>query len=270
MMNETNLLIICFYIVLLIIMINLYNFQIFDYIKLIYVIITIIFSSYGIDYIFEEKSYWNHISNILFKNKIIYKNTNCLNNLNNGYLIISNHVNVTDVVLIRKMIDCYVIGKDSIISKEYSYLKCVDDIFYNNLKIIPYKRNNAKSGNIVKKKILSKISNNENVLIFPEGTSQKNCHNGILPFKKGLFHLAYKYNIKIVPTVIYYTDKNYGLDKETVFSLNDILNNKNKIYVNFMDPVKPTDFNNVDELIDNIYNKMSRIIDKYNIKYLKK
>jgi 1-acyl-sn-glycerol-3-phosphate acyltransferase len=270
MMSEINILIIHVYIVLLIIIKKIYKCKIFDYIKLFYVITTVLIGSYGKNYIYKEKSYWNYISNITLKNKIIYKNTNCLNNLKNGYLIISNHVNITDVVLIRKMIDCYVVGKDSIISKEYSYLQCVDNIFFNNLKIIPYKRNNAKSGNIVKKKILSKISNNENVLIFPEGTSQKNCHNGILPFKKGLFYLAYKYNIKIVPTVIYYTDKNYGLDKETVFSLNDILNNNNKIYVNFMDPIKPSDSTNVDELINKIYNKMNGIIDKYNIKYSKK
>lgn len=269
MMNGINLLIICFYTVLLIIMIKMYNCNILDYIKLIYVIITVLIGSYGINYIYKEKSYWNYISNITLKNKIIYKNTNCLNNLKNGYLIISNHVNVTDVVLIRNMIDCYVIGKDSIISKEYSCLQCVDNVFFNNLKIIPYKRNNTKSGYIVKKKILSKISNNENVLIFPEGTSQKNCHNGILPFKKGLFYMAYEYNIKIIPTVIYYTDKNYGLDKETVFSLNNILNNNNKIYVNFIDPIKPSDSTNVDELINKIYNKMKGIIDNYNIKYSK-
>ena len=110
------------------------------YLKYINILLTIIIGSYGVNKLFKEKLYWNYISNIFFQNRIIYKNTSVLNNFNNGCIIISNHVNVSDLILIRNKIDCYVVGKDCILSKEYPQLNFINNMFYNNLKIISYKK----------------------------------------------------------------------------------------------------------------------------------
>jgi len=240
--------------------------QIKGYLIIANIIITIFPGSYLINIIVSMTTYSKYLCYLSHNNRIIYKNLNFISDLNSGYIIISNHVNVTDVNLIRTKIDCHVVGKHSLISKEYPYLNIINNIFFKNLKIIPYKRNSIKSGVIIKKKILELISKKMNVLIFPEGTSQKNCHNGILTFKKGLFHLAYKYNIKILPVVLYYTDKNYGLDKKTVFSPSYILKNNSTIYVNFLNPFEPQNYLNTDNLVDTVYNKMNSIIKDYNDK----
>lgn len=238
------------------------------YLKYINILLTIIIGSYGVNKLFKEKLYWNYISNIFFQNRIIYKNTSVLNNFNNGCIIISNHVNVSDLILIRNKIDCYVVGKDCILSKEYPQLYFINNMFYNNLKIISYKKKNLKSGEIVKNKILSIVSRGENVLVFPEGSSQVNCHNEILPFNKGLFYLAYENNIPILPVVIYYTDSNYGLDKKTRFSLNKLLENKTDIIVKFFETQLPNDYENVDNLVNKLHTTMNQQILKYNKKYL--
>ena len=79
-----------------------------------------------IENIITQKTYWNYLSYITFNNQITYVGEKYLSKSMNGCIIISNHVNVSDVVLIRNKIDCYVVGKNSIISKEYPYLeRCV-------------------------------------------------------------------------------------------------------------------------------------------------
>lgn len=261
---KIKIMIVIFIILSIVIFIIVYRTEIFNYMEIFNLILTIFPGSYGINYLYNENSYWNYISKITFQNKIIYFNDKIINNNFGGYIIVSNHVNVSDVVLIRNKIDCYVVCKDSIISKEYPYLNCIDEIFFNNLKLIPYKRNSTKSGNVVKEKILSITSKGENVLVFPEGTSKMNCHTGILPFKKGLFYLAYENKIPILPVVIYYTDDKYGLDKKTVFSPSNILNNKTDIIVKFFKPHFPIDYKNVDNLVNTIYNIMNKQILKYN------
>jgi 1-acyl-sn-glycerol-3-phosphate acyltransferase len=265
-MNTKNTIIIFLIIILVITFLYIYRNLIFDYLLLINLILVIFPGSYAINSLVSKNTYWNYLSQITLKNTIIYKNDNVISKLNNGYIIISNHINVSDVLLIRNKLDCFVVAKDSIISKEYSYLNFIDNIFFTNLDLIPYKRKSIASGKIVKEKILELTSNKINVLIFPEGTSQKNCHNGILPFKNGIFHLAYEHNIKILPIVLYYTDKNYGLDKETVFSPSDILKNNCKIYVNFLNPFEPQKFSDTNKLVKTIYNKMNSTILYYNNK----
>jgi 1-acyl-sn-glycerol-3-phosphate acyltransferase len=259
-----NITIIIILAIFIFVFLYLYWNLIIDYLLVANIIFTIFPGSYAIDNLVSCNTYWNYLSYITFSNQLIYTKEYNLSKLSPGYIIVSNHINVSDVALIRNKIDCYVVGKDSIISKEYPYLNMIDNIFFNNLNIIPYKRNCTKSGEEVKKNILLLTSNKKNVLIFPEGTSQKNSHNDILPFKKGLFHLAYEYDIKILPIVLYYTDENYGLDKETVFSPSKILRNKSTIYINFLNPLSPKKYSSVDIFTDTIHKRMNSVIKKHN------
>ena len=267
--KNIDIIVIIIIFVIIFIFVIIYRNEIFNYLGILNLLLTIFPGSYGIDYLYSENSYWNYVSSIALHNNIIYLNDQVINSINKGCIIISNHVNVSDVALIRNRIDCYAVGKDSIISKEYPYLNCIDEIFFNNLKLIPYKRNDTESGNIVKDKILSITSKGEHVLVFPEGTSRINCHKGILPFKKGLFHLAYKNKIPILPVVIYYTDSKYGLDKETVFRVGDILSNETDIIVNFLKLQFSNNYKNTDDLVNNVHNIMSKQILKYNKKFKK-
>ena len=169
-------------------------------------------------------------------------------------------MNITDVLLIKNKINCYVVTKNDIFKTEYNKLDKFASIINDNCSFIPYERGNKKSGKIIKKKILNLINNNNNVLVFPEGTSQITSKN-ILPFKKGLFHLASEHNIPILPVVINYTDDNYGVDVNKNFDLSYILNNKDDIYVKFNSIVYPKKYKTVDDLTENVHNIMTHALN---------
>lgn len=239
--------------------------KILNYIKLLNLIIRIYPGSYQIKFLEDEKKYWNNILKFFIKNKITYINEHKILNLPKGILIISNHINVTDVLLIRNKINCFVIGKSNL-SDDFKLIKVFEKEFFTNLSTIPYERNNIEDGKKVKENILAKIKNKQNVLVFPEGTTQINSDSRILPFKKGLFYLAYEHNIPILPIVLYYEDDNYGLDKNKDFDIFYLLNNISKVYVHFNSLVIPNKFSNVEHLIYNIYEKMNKIKDNYSKK----
>ena len=235
-----------------------------NYIKLINILLIIYPGSYFIKYLNKETIYWNSITNLFIKNNVKYFNEFQLTNLPKGTIIISNHVNVTDILLIRNKINCHIISKSTLISDEFNGIKIIENEFFKNLNLIPYKRGDKKDGKNVKSKILNLIKNKKNILVFPEGTSQINCQKNILPFKKGLFHLAYENNIPILPVVIYYTDKNYGIDINTNFKVFDILNNKSNIYVYFNPIIYPKKYLSVDNLVNNTHKTMKNIIKNFN------
>lgn len=230
--------------------------------------LTFTVGSLGVDKLYEEKLFWKYVlKKVMMKNKITYINTTILNKYNGGKIIIANHVHFTDVILIKNRINCYVVAKKNFITKEYSKLTFLNNYFIQKIKIIPYERSNMKDGKDVKNQILSLISSGENVLVFPEGTSQMNSHNNLLPFKKGLFYLAYEYNIPILPAIIYYEDTTYGLDEETQVSVTNIIENKSDVVVKFFEHQFPSEYENVNDFMTTLYNMMNNQIIKYNKKY---
>ena len=235
-----------------------------NYIKLINILLIIYPGSYFINYLHTESIYWNCITNLFIKNKIKYLNEFELTNLPKGTIIISNHVNVTDILLIRNKINCYVISKSTLISDDFNGIKIIEKEFFQNLNLIPYKRCDKKDGKNVKKKILTLIKNKKNVLVFPEGTSQINCQHKLLPFKKGLFHIAYDNNIPILPIVLYYTDKNYGVDKNKDFKIFDILKNESDVFIYFNPIIYPKKYSSVDNLVNSTHKNMEDIIKNFN------
>jgi len=246
------------------------NNQIINYLKFFKILLIIFPGSTLIDYLSNPQKYWNIMFNIVLKNnKIIYVNEKIASKINKGYIIVANHVHATDVLLIRNKINCYAISKSSLISKGFPSLKPIEKSFFNNLSLIPYKRNCLESGDKVKKKILRLIKSGSNVLVFPEGTSQMNSHNKMFPFRKGLFYLAFENNIPILPVNLYYTDTKYGLDKGTPLDIFGVFNNNCKIIVHFSEPVHANNFNNVDKFVDNIYTHMTNVTKMYNNKLKK-
>ena len=197
---------------------------------------------------FNYKEEW---LNTYFKNKIRVKGTNNIPK-KDGYIIIANHVSFEDAFFINKIFkNTKFIVANGIIAKLF-YKNHPDCIYYD---IEP--KNKINSGIEVKKKILECTRNNINIGIFPEGEF---CNvDSLMPFKKGLFYLAYENNITIVPTLIL-------LKKRTKFIFNYNINLNKKIVVKIFKPVKPSKFKNFDDYYSYIYNLMN---DNYK-KYVKK
>jgi 1-acyl-sn-glycerol-3-phosphate acyltransferase len=189
--------------------------------------------------------------NTYFKNKVIVKGTINIPS-EDGFIVITNHVSFEDGIFIYKIFkNIKFIVANGIIAKLF-YKNNPDCIYYD---IDP--KNKINSGIEVKKKILECTQNKINISIFPEGEFS-NVDN-LLPFKKGLFYLAFENNITIVPTLIL-------LKKRTKFIFNYNINLNKKVVIKIFNPVKPDKFKNFDDYYSYIYNLMN---DNYK-KYVKK
>lgn len=146
-----------------------------------------------------------------------------------GCVIMTNHYcGGLDVCLIERFIECYIIVKNDICGE---IVNEEDDGIQNFLKrnffdkclLIPYKRGNKESGFEVKRIIERETQKGKNVLIFPEGTSQR-CWNKPLPFRKGIFDLCFEKQIPIFSISLNYS-KDIGAGKKdtthfpTIFGL---------------------------------------------------
>jgi 1-acyl-sn-glycerol-3-phosphate acyltransferase len=170
-------------------------------------------------------------------NKIIYDNFDEISINKGGKLIISNHINLSDTILILNKIkmSTVIIGGIELIHKIFGFLKLkntmIEDIFLQAFNIIIYNpdKNGNGNGEGIKRKMLETINNKKNVLLFPEaiyGRSQ----NKILPFKLGGLKLAYDNKLPIVPIVLYYSNKNHIYNKPLICSANDIITESLAIY----------------------------------------
>jgi len=186
--------------------------------------------------------------NTYYKNKIRVKGTINIPR-KDGYIIVSNHVSFEDAFFINKIFsNTKFIAANGIIAKLF-YKNHPDCIYYD---INP--KNKINSGIEVKKKILECTRSNINIGIFPEGEF---CNvDSLLPFKKGLFYLAYENNITIVPTLIL-------LKKRTKFIFNYNINLNKKIVVKIFKPVKPNKFKCFDDYYSYIYCLMNDYYKKY-------
>lgn len=144
---------------------------------------------------------------------------------NTPRIIICNHHNLTDgFVLATTEIKAYWIAKSGV-NEELPIFGTLLKHVQNNANFIFYKKGDKMSGEQVKQNVLNTIKNKKrSVVVFPEGTTQK-CGNDILPFKAGMFHLAYDNDIEIQPISIHYT-KQVGFgqkDYANVASFFDII-----------------------------------------------
>lgn len=131
-------------------------------------------------------------------NMKIFDNNNLvelINKTNEGLLIISNHPSFIDFCIFKRVFeDCYCVT--NIVDESYYS----DEEYIEKFNIIPYHSDKLNGGELVKNIIKKLIDEGKKVLIFPEGTYE---YDGVmLPFKKGIFHLAYNNNFKVLTCTI--------------------------------------------------------------------
>jgi len=166
-------------------------------------------------------------------------NTHYLNDSN--MLLMSNHYEGLDGLIFLSIMNkplnnLYIVAKSDVVGNELdknpiSYiLSFIKKAFMESSNLISYKRGDKQSGNAVKDEIADKLNNcNENVLVFPEGTSHR---NGILKeFKNGIFHLASDENITILPITLVYDRPDFGFEKGEPTDLLSWMNITCNVYV---------------------------------------
>ena len=207
----------------------------FKYLKIIlFFIILIIFIL--INNLLPDKISWR-IVNFLNKFNVKYilgisteiigdKNLFC----KKGVIFISNHHNATDAIILNSCIrnNTYTVTKSDLLSHMGIKNKFITKLFFKGTKLISYIRDNMNSGKIVKRKMLDHLLKNNNILVFPEGTSTRNGYPK--EFKNGLFKFSAENNIPIVPITIKYK-RQIGIKKGDPFKLNQILDNEATIYL---------------------------------------
>jgi len=159
----------------------------------------------------------------------------------NGYVVISNHVSFEDPLILGEIFDnIHFVAANGKLAK----------IFYNDYpRLILYDihKNIVKAGIIVKQKILENVMNKKNVAIFPE--AQFCLPNKLNPFKKGLFYLCWDNNIPLVPVILL-------IKKNTKFVFT-LTYNSNKINVEILKTILPSQFNNFEDFYNYSYNLMN-------------
>ena len=176
-----------------------------------------------------------------YRNNIIIDGKKNIPN-KDGYIVISNHMLFVEELLIY----------NSIFNTNFNIVLTsnICDIFSSiGGKPINYEKNTnyiIESGQKVKNKIRQLVHKKENVLIFPEGMYSQ--LNKLYQFKKGMFYLAFKNNIPIVPVLCL-------LKKKKLFCYTN--NIKRKFKIKIFKQIFTKDFNNFDDYYNYIYNLMN-------------
>jgi 1-acyl-sn-glycerol-3-phosphate acyltransferase len=175
-----------------------------------------------------------------------------------GHIIISNHSTFCDLSVVCNVIDCYCIMrnmlKKSITTEE----------LFNKYKLINYDKT-KENGIIVKEQILNLLNTENNVLVFPEGKFSVN-KNTLLPFKKGLFHLAYENNIPIIPII--QTHHNFNGDGYFVSHIQNVILGipitDLNVDVIIQDVITPSEFKTFGEFYNHVVELYSKEFNENN------
>ena len=231
----------------------------FLYLRLIIVVVIVIINIISFKILPEIYSHMFFIkiieTLIYILNFKIYVHGNTDNLKKNKLLVMCNHYDGIDFIALSNILSpnkLYTIVKhdlvggsnhQSFISDMFYYFK---NAFYYSGCFIPYKRGDKDDSAIIKKIIVEKIENNNNILIFPEGRART---DGIPEdFKHGIFKLAVENKLNILPISIKY-DKNAGsemngpvdlfkwLDLSANIHVHDIVSSENKDFLKLKDEV---------------------------------
>ena len=147
--------------------------------------------------------------------KIEYENKQELDNIHSS-LIISNHQDTLDIFL---MGHCFPSGTIGIGKKQLIFVPLLGQIFWLTGNILIDRGNSQKS--VASLEYAQKIMahGGRNIWIMPEGT--RSLGRGLLPFKKGSFHLAINAQVPIRPIIFsdYYHQFNLNAWRSVVIKI---------------------------------------------------
>jgi 1-acyl-sn-glycerol-3-phosphate acyltransferase len=164
---------------------------------------------------------------------------------NTPSIIISNHISYWDIIVYASLYKTYFVSKASV--KHWPIIgwgaRIVKTIFIE-------RTDKAKAGKILNDRALNVIKNNDNILMFPEGTTSRE----VLPFRMGAFKLAKRLNTEIKPVAIYYNMNDeiswVGTDTFIPHLIKTSFLKNIKCYIYELDQINPNSFETASHLKD--------------------
>lgn len=228
----------------------------------------ILFNMKNIDKMDNFKTY-EYLRNVFLKTyniNIIRHNEDSIKN-KKGCVFMPNHITFMDTYMFDYDKNLFRVAKKGIMKDFFPFIndKIIKkwDIGLNNTNHIMYEKFNKESGKYVKQQILTKINNNQNILLFPEGTTNRMSNNYLNKFRNGIFQLCFEHNIPIIPVCIIYS-KEIGFNTNEEITIPKILNHiskQNDFHCFYLGEVKPSDFNSYFSLKMHIKNLLSKEIN---------
>ena len=167
-------------------------------------------------------------------------------NKNETYIVIINHLNVIDMLIIAQRLS---IPAKPLIKKELLKIPILGWIL--SIVALPIDRNDRESRHRSKLKMNSEIDQNISMLIFPEGT-QNRTSKPMNEFQDGAFKLAITTQTKILPVVI--------LNSRTKANASSAILKPGHVKIKYLDPVDPQEFDNVQILKNHCFKVMESAI----------
>lgn len=164
---------------------------------------------------------------------------------------LSNHQSNLDVLIVSNNLPPRVVGLGK---KQLMYIPIFGPLFVLAGNILIDRSNRKKAFESIEKAKKRLIENNMSVWIMPEGTRSNG--RGLLPFKKGAFHLAMQTKIPIIPVVVTEYHKTLSLNKWF----------GGKVIIKYLDQISTENLTkeNMQDFMDNIREIMKNELDTLN------
>lgn len=153
----------------------------------------------------------------------LVKDNECRTLKDRPVLYVCNHYCGQDIVL-----GCSAIKERVMVVAGLQNLAPIDEFFFNANGVIFVDRNDSDDGRACKEAMVQHLKNHQNVLIFPEGTSNVSDALLMYPMKWGVIDAAKQAHAQIVPLVLDY-------NKETM-----------EAHVTYLDPIVVDDLSLLD------------------------
>lgn len=175
-------------------------------------------------------------------------------NLSDSYIVVMNHVNVTDIFLANK---CLKIPGKPLIKKETLHVPILGWLF--RMSAVPVVRNDKQSRNLAYKSLKKALNKGDSLLIFPEG-SRNNDSIALDEFKLGAFRLSIETGVKILP-VVAINSRSIGNDKSLIIK-------PGSAQLHYLPPLDPSKFKgSADKLKEHCYNHMKKEILSFDLSF---
>lgn len=154
-----------------------------------------------------------------------------------GVILAGNHTSSFDALTVIGLTPrvMHILAKSELFNTKFK------NFFFRSMACIRVDRKTHNDN--VNEEVEKTLKNNECILIFPEGTTNKEKKEVVLPFKKGAVRFAKKYNVPIIPFSITGKYKLFG-----------------KIIIEFGKPIYVKD--DIDTETENLRNTIIKLIER--------